>query len=546
MSQRERREASTAHPGDIIKAKQKRRTHEEIDRDNLAKQQAKDEKQRRITEKREAGVQWVAAMEEQLRAEDERARAVAARPDIATTALKRSLMAQSQQEELEAPGRPPSTPDPTTTVDMDTDMDDPDDNAGSDGEEEPDSGEGENEEEGGEEADNGEDDDIQAKIAAFEKSLRAKKKGQGSQKNANKPQKPSTVSSSVGEVPAGEFDEDEAASSVQAAHAVKTQGKATAKMGITLTKKVTVVDVNGKHKAEPKRPYTNSDLPFPPDSFSIDLAHYQKTFIPDLINWAGSLERPFAASTRPEFKPTVQHIWDKYFSAYPFTDAVEYMAASAIGNWQSDIGKRTLDMIIKHINSLDTLTACCKWVADQISDLNFLYGEPAMKSGSYRSKLFLQAFGSGHLRVVLKTDESYGHPVGAACLIAAGIERALVICKDGFPSPEALPRKGKKSALSFVPVPWAECVASYLPPIKTLTLQKWTEIFRLGWDFVTSKGEAEDLFDPVDSTDGDNSTDGDGYVDPRACIVVSDDELEDGEDEFVGSHGSTSVAISGS
>ncbi|KAJ6541271.1 hypothetical protein B0H10DRAFT_2137200 [Mycena sp. CBHHK59/15] len=108
------------------------------------------------------------------------------------------------------------------------------------------------------------------------------------------------------------------------------------------------------------------------------------------------------------------------------------MAAGAIGNWRSNIGKRTLDMIIKHINSLDTLTARRKWVADQISDLNFLYREPATK------------------------DESYGHPVRAACLIAAGIEQALVICKDGFPSPEALPCKGKKSALSFVPVPWAD------------------------------------------------------------------------------------------
>jgi hypothetical protein len=121
-----------------------------------------------------------------------------------------------------------------------------------------------------------------------------------------------------------------------------------------------------------------------------------------------------------------------------------------------------------------------------------------------------------------------------------------VICKEGFPSPEALPRKGKKSALSFVPVPWAERAASYLPPIKTLTLQKWKEIFRLGRDFVTSKGEAEDLFDPADSTDGDNSTDGDGYVDPRARIVVSNDEPEDDEDDFAGSHGNTSVAISGS
>ncbi|KAJ6530338.1 hypothetical protein B0H10DRAFT_1970803 [Mycena sp. CBHHK59/15] len=193
MSQRERREASTAHPGNIIiKAKQKCCTREEINCDNLAKQQAKDEKQRRVTEKRQAGVQRVAAMEEQLRAEDEHACAVAAHPDITTTALN-----------------PPSTPGPATTVDMDTDMDDPDDNAGSDdggldpmdngddsekdpsfeGEEEPDGGEGKDKEERGKEADDDEDDDIQAKIAAFEKSLHAKKKGKGSEKNASKLQK---------------------------------------------------------------------------------------------------------------------------------------------------------------------------------------------------------------------------------------------------------------------------------------------------------------------------------------------------------------------
>ncbi|KAJ7912258.1 hypothetical protein B0H13DRAFT_1875060 [Mycena leptocephala] len=228
---------------------------------------------------------------------------------------------------------------------MDTDMNDPDDNAGDDDEdldlmddaddsEKDPSFEGRGR--GGEEPDDDDDDDnddIQAKIAAYEKSLRAKKKGKGSEKNASKLQKvrsrfdifvanqklcrdssaprysrhkvgnpslpsaspqksrgpprkptkkpkategdlkanwqkdlgleklprksktswsrsasesrasstsatsgvsqPSAVSSSVGEVPVGEFDKGEAASSVQAACAVKAQGKATAKVSAT-------------------------------------------------------------------------------------------------------------------------------------------------------------------------------------------------------------------------------------------------------------------------------------------------------------------------
>ncbi|KAJ6607966.1 hypothetical protein B0H10DRAFT_1955806 [Mycena sp. CBHHK59/15] len=49
--------------------------------------------------------------------------------------------------------------------------------------------------------------------------------------------------------------------------------------------KAIVVDVNGKTKADKKRTYTNDDLPFPPDSHSKDLKHFQETFIPNTVDW---------------------------------------------------------------------------------------------------------------------------------------------------------------------------------------------------------------------------------------------------------------------
>ncbi|KAJ6607965.1 hypothetical protein B0H10DRAFT_2227285 [Mycena sp. CBHHK59/15] len=221
------------------------------------------------------------------------------------------------------------------------------------------------------------------------------------------------------------------------------------------------------------------------------------------VDWAATKENPFSAAAYPDFKPTIEAIWDQYFSAYSFTEAVEFL---------------------DRLNAMPNIEARRKWVAEQAHNLAFLYRDPATKSGSYRSDLFLRAF-AAHLRYVLKSDVSYGHPIGAASLVA--VARALAICKDGIPSTEGVPRRGKKNALSFVPVPWADRAASYLPPIKSLTLQKWQEIFSLSGEFVYSKGNSVDLFE-ASSTDGGDSSD--GYVDPRSQIVVSDDEPEGGDD----------------
>lgn len=93
------------------------------------------------------------------------------------------------------------------------------------------------------------------------------------------------------------------------------------------------------------------------------------------------------------------------------------------------------------------------------------------------------------------------------------LERAFSLCKDGNPILEALPRKGRKSVFSFVPIPWAERAASYLGPIKTLSLQKWQEIFQL--TSTVSTDQSPDIFES-ESSEG---------PDPRSLVVVSDDEV---------------------
>ncbi|KAF7372523.1 hypothetical protein MVEN_00114200 [Mycena venus] len=191
-------------------------------------------------------------------------------------------------------------------------------------------------------------------------------------------------------------------------------------------------------------------------------------------------------------------------------------------DWRSDIGKRALQVVTDHLNTLPDIAARRKWVADMSHNVAFIYRDPKTQTGSYRSDIFLRTF-AAHLRLVLKSDVSYGHPIGAASLVAAAVERALTLCRDGAPSAEALPRRGKKSAHGFVPVPWADRAANYLKPIKSLSLQKWREIFELSGQFVNSRRNTIDLFEA--STDACESSD--GYVDPRSVVVISDDEPED-------------------
>ncbi|KAJ6474797.1 hypothetical protein C8R45DRAFT_1102947 [Mycena sanguinolenta] len=621
MAERDRRSASGAHPGDIVNnTKQKRRTREEIERDNRKKEQEQAEKEKKKAEKQAASVKRVAAIEVRMRNEDETTRAFAARPDLRTAQLKRPPAVRPQQrlhEHQMSASDVASVPEQVSdSIPSPTDdggdgigpMDDDNDSDRDPDYTEPEIPDADDVDDADQQEDDAADDDdeatITAKVADYEKSLRVKagkkkaakapkgalradiREAQGQQATGSKrkssdtgepadsaqpakkskaaqgglkknwhqelgldkPLRKSTTnwhrtsssrasstsatsgpshpsaSSSPGYSGPGELHQDEDDSSLQAARASKSQGipasRATAQMGITLKKKTLVVDVDGKPKREAKPRYTNDNLPFPADSFRTDLKHYQRTVVPDIVDFAGTLATPFTAHNHPQFKPTAEGIWKQYFTSYPFTDAAQYVIARVVGNWRSAISKRAIEVVTAELNSRATLTDWRDWVAKQLSDVSFLYRDPTARTGSYRSQLFLRTFGV-HLRFVLQNDQSFGFQTGAASVVAAALERALSLCKGGSLSTEGLPRKGKSQASSFVTHLWAERAASYLPAIQRLTLQKWQEIYDLGREFTNLTTSALD--DPFEtSTDGGDSTD--DYVDPRSCIVVSDDE----------------------
>ncbi|KAJ6526365.1 hypothetical protein B0H19DRAFT_546596 [Mycena capillaripes] len=192
MADRTRRPNSDAHPGDIVNnAKQKRRTPAEMQRDKLLEQQKKAQKQQETAAKKKSGVKQVAAMEEKIRAQDERDRASTARPDLLTAQLKRPVVAQTQQEAAsETPHDNPSPiHGPSSSTDHDIFMPDApgvndgdplmDDGDNSDRDPNYDLPAGEataSEDEDDADQEDAEDDvEIKAKVAAYKRSLQKSK-----------------------------------------------------------------------------------------------------------------------------------------------------------------------------------------------------------------------------------------------------------------------------------------------------------------------------------------------------------------------------------
>ncbi|KAJ7330279.1 hypothetical protein DFH08DRAFT_882297 [Mycena albidolilacea] len=144
--------------------------------------------------------------------------------------------------------------------------------------------------------------------------------------------------------------------------------------------------------------------------------------------------------------------------------------------------------------------------------MSFIYQEPKTRGGSYRSDLIVRTFGS-HFRIVLKNDGSYGLPIGAMLLVAAAVECAVSLWKDGSLRTEGLGRKGKKSASGFIASPWASRGATY--PLSIKSNQKWAAIYVRGSLSQRPKGQADDFISEASSTD-----DGE-YVDPRTLPVMT-------------------------
>ncbi|KAK7008364.1 hypothetical protein R3P38DRAFT_2551440 [Favolaschia claudopus] len=283
-------------------------------------------------------------------------------------------------------------------------------------------------------------------------------------------------------------------------------------MGISLVPKAVELDVEGKVKTERKPKTTNADLPFPRPSYHTDLKFWQTYFLPELWDYAATSEEPFSLGAAPGFRDFVQNLWEKHYGAYTITDAVYSQAAQAVRNWRSKIGKTALAAVNHVLKELPTLEERAKRVADELKDTVFL----VFQTGAYRSELVLRVF-AAHLQAVHKNDAFYGHPVGAMALTCAAVERALNMYKSGTCSTDGVPRRGKRSALSFVVVPWGARAKAYLPGIRKLTTQKWSKIMSMSYPFMDSAALIT-----IDDTDGEESSE-----DSRACIQVSDDSDEE-------------------
>ncbi|KAJ6574092.1 hypothetical protein B0H19DRAFT_1230227, partial [Mycena capillaripes] len=109
MSSRPKRSQTSARPGKIINDnKQKRRSPDEKAADDLVKAQTKAASVKAALEAHEAGVQRIAA----LRLEDKQARKTSARPDLVTAELKRKVIQNQKNENLEDMGERDETYEP--------------------------------------------------------------------------------------------------------------------------------------------------------------------------------------------------------------------------------------------------------------------------------------------------------------------------------------------------------------------------------------------------------------------------------------------------
>ncbi|KAJ6620912.1 hypothetical protein B0H10DRAFT_2432637 [Mycena sp. CBHHK59/15] len=202
---RDRRTASTARPGNIVnKAKQRRRTREEIEREAASKQQAKEEKEKNTAEKKgrayDEWLQWRSRCAT-------RTSMLVALPHAPTFVPWSSNGLSSHECSSKNTFTPAcdtsASPAPSSSADLDTPMygvaDSVDPfNDGDDSDKDPDyvvpdeevnPSEEENyrDQEDAGQGDIDDDAEIEAKIAAYEKNLRAKAKAKG--KAPTKPQK---------------------------------------------------------------------------------------------------------------------------------------------------------------------------------------------------------------------------------------------------------------------------------------------------------------------------------------------------------------------
>ncbi|KAF8959428.1 hypothetical protein BDZ97DRAFT_1838008, partial [Flammula alnicola] len=76
---------------------------------------------------------------------------------------------------------------------------------------------------------------------------------------------------------------------------------------------------SGRPVAKPR--YKNGHLPF--ENPMQDLQTWRNAIVPDIVDWAGTLKKPFAANSHPNLQNVVEDSWNEEFPEIPAYDAVQ-------------------------------------------------------------------------------------------------------------------------------------------------------------------------------------------------------------------------------
>ncbi|KAJ2927424.1 hypothetical protein H1R20_g9667, partial [Candolleomyces eurysporus] len=275
--------------------------------------------------------------------------------------------------------------------------------------------------------------------------------------------------------------DDESPAIVKSARELKatalSQKGGTSKMGLSVKKGK--ISASLKASAVPKKHnYSTKDLPL--DGIKNGVARWRDEALPIVLAWGSTLPDPFAINSNPFFEAIVKSAWDEVFGeeGVEFSVEVAHVASAAIRTWRSGIGKAALKILADHFRQpgFGNQEARGQFVRDQLSNLRYVYEDPANEKGAYRAPLLLQVF-AVHQTEVENTDAFYGHPVGALAFAATSLERALKFWSNGVLA---------ESRANFVRGPWIDTINKHIGYIDTLKDGHWAKIEAATAPFVTA------------------------------------------------------------
>ncbi|KAF9062542.1 hypothetical protein BDP27DRAFT_1336498 [Rhodocollybia butyracea] len=230
--------------------------------------------------------------------------------------------------------------------------------------------------------------------------------------------------------------------------------------------------------------------------------------MPQIYDFAGTIELQFGVNNNAELKRIVQETWTRVFPAQKRdvdNPVIFGHVQSLLRTYRSEIGKKAIEIVAQIINEIEDDEERQSYIEQELTNDAWAYAEPgstrAESKGGMRGPGLLATF-AHHQKLTqnIKSSDSRGFPAGAFALCCAAYVRALEAFKPGYNSivkareveNEERARDGRRRAskntkASFGEDPWAEVVAKHYKTTKNIKSLKWEGIFNETARYVTAR-----------------------------------------------------------